>query len=375
MKWLCLFSFSCLSICIPVCGQDSTTTSRNWSIAGYVKALQNIQFDPLNHSNNSNQLIHNRLRFKWKPKENLQFSMELRNRIFTGNSLHIIPNYASRLRNTSENLNLQVAWINEPDVIFHTNVERFYVDWKEKKWTFRLGRQRINWGINTLWNPNDLFNTYNFLDVDYEERPGSDAIKTQYTISDFSHVEMVYSRSLDRKDIFAMKYFLNHWSYDFQFIAGSYRGLGTWGLGWAGNIKDAGFKGEAQYFSDGQINISSGLDYMFPKGWYLNTGFLFNSEGLNEKVLIWPQINLNFSAKNLMPAKYNFLFMFSKEINPLLSISLSTVYSPRLNLIIAIPSIRYSLSSQIELDMIVQNFFLDNIHISDMGMLRARWSF
>ena len=114
---------------------------------------------------------------------------------------------------------------------------------------------------------------------------------------------------------------------------------------------------------------------MFPKGWYLNTGFLFNSEGLNEKVLIWPQINLNFSAKNLMPAKYNFLFMFSKEINPLLSISLSTVYSPRLNLIIAIPSIRYSLSSQIELDMIVQNFFLDNIHISDMGMLRARWSF
>ncbi|CAM4233091.1 hypothetical protein EWU23_08660 [Cytophagaceae bacterium 50C-KIRBA] len=161
MKWLSVFF--CLCFISPLLGQDSTTTTKNWSITGYIKALQNIQFDPINHSNNSNQLIHNRLRFKWRPKENLQFSLELRNRVFTGNSLHLIPNYASRLRNTSENLNLQVAWINEPDVIFHTNVERFYVDWKEKKWTFRLGRQRINWGINTLWNPNDLFNTNSVL--------------------------------------------------------------------------------------------------------------------------------------------------------------------------------------------------------------------
>ena len=39
------------------------------------------------------------------------------------------------------------------------------MDWANEKLQLRVGRQRINWGINTTWNPNDIFNSYNIYDV------------------------------------------------------------------------------------------------------------------------------------------------------------------------------------------------------------------
>ena len=33
--------------------------------------------------------------------------------------------------------------------------------------------------MNLVWNPNDLFNAFSFVDFDYEERPGSDALRIQ----------------------------------------------------------------------------------------------------------------------------------------------------------------------------------------------------
>lgn len=34
------------------------------------------------------------------------------------------------------------------------------------------------------WNPNDWFNTYNYFDFDYEERPGTDAIRVRVYFKD-----------------------------------------------------------------------------------------------------------------------------------------------------------------------------------------------
>ena len=49
------------------------------------------------------------------------------------------------------------------------------------------------------------------------------------------------------KSIGAAKYSFNKGSYDMQFISGWYNEHLTLGCGWAGYIKDAGFKGELQY--------------------------------------------------------------------------------------------------------------------------------
>lgn len=362
--------------------QDSTAPK--FFLNGYVKALQTTNFDKIAHTNFSNQVVHNRLNFKWRPNNTIAFTSELRNRIFFGEQISSTPNFVNLLRNSNDYFNWQKAWVNNKEVVFVTNVERLYVDIKKDKWNARIGRQRVNWGIATTWNPNDLFNAYNFLDVDYEERPGSDAVKFQYPISDFSTLELVHSKSSNNKSISVAKYSMNKWNYDFQFIAGNYKGSATLGSGWAGSIKDAGFKGEIQYyFSNNQVadqlNMTMELDYMFKKGWYVNFGGLYNSRGLNKAVTNWNALNLNLSAKNLMPTKYSYILTARKQFTPISSVGCSIVYAPNVNLFLLMPSFSYNISEKLDADFIYQSFFMENKasiqQTASIAFLRLRYSF
>jgi len=373
---VCIFSLTNLL------AQESTVPKT--FLNGYVKVLQTNTFDNINHSNFSSQLVHNRINFKWKPNSILAFTSELRNRFFFGDQIASTPNFVNQLRNSSDYFNLQKTWINNDNVVFITNVERVYVDIKKEKWDIRLGRQRVNWGVATTWNPNDLFNAYNFLDFDYEERPGTDAVKFKYLITDFSTIEFVHSKSNNNKSISVAKYAMNKWNYDFQFIAGMFKETWTLGTGWAGSIKDAGFKGEVQYYFNNkqvtdQLNMTVELDYMFKKGWYINAGSLFNSRGLNKGVANWSDLNLNLSAKNLMPTKYNFILTARKQFTPISSAGCSVVFAPNVNLFLLMPSFSYNISEKLDADFICQSFFLQYsgpIKTANvMAYLRCRYSF
>ncbi len=128
-------------------------------------------------------------------------------------------------------------------MLLFTNIDRLWVEYSSDTWNVRAGRQRINWGISTTWNPNDLFNTYNFLDFDYEERPACDAVKFHYEFSGMSFAEFAFSRSAEPVNnvIAAGRYFINRWNYDFQFLGGWYRDQPTLGAGWSGSIGNVGF--------------------------------------------------------------------------------------------------------------------------------------
>ena len=41
--------------------------------------------------------------------------------------------------------------------LYSTIIDRFWYKGYYKKWEWSIGRQRINWGINTYWNANDIF--------------------------------------------------------------------------------------------------------------------------------------------------------------------------------------------------------------------------
>ncbi|MEZ4983057.1 MAG: hypothetical protein R2769_16025 [Saprospiraceae bacterium] len=77
---------------------------------------------------------------------------------------------------------LSIEGADQMGVAAQMMLDRLFVQYTYKQFEARLGRQRINWGISTIWNPNDIFNAYNFSDFDYEERPGSDAMLLKYYI-------------------------------------------------------------------------------------------------------------------------------------------------------------------------------------------------
>ena len=61
--------------------------------------------------------------------------------------------------------------------LLYSAVERLYISYNTNKWTFGIGRQRINWSQALMFNPNDIFNGYSFFDFDYPKKAGSDAIR------------------------------------------------------------------------------------------------------------------------------------------------------------------------------------------------------
>lgn len=375
-----IFSFS-----IAANAQDSTAISKKLAINGYIKNLQTLTFDKYLSDLVSGNTIHNRVNVKWMPTDRFTGDAEFRTRLIWGEEVKLTPGFVSLLRNENEAINMQKIWMENKSMVLLTNVERLYADYGNDQLNIRIGRQRINWGVATTWNPNDIFNSYNFLDFDYEERPGVDGAKARYLFNSSFNTELAYANTGKKNgSVAAFKFALNQWGYDLQLITGWYHTHPTVGAGWAGNIKDAGFKGEAQYFlpgqdSTGHLNLAIQGDYMFKKGWYVNLGLLFNNQGSNKSLNNWRNLNLGFSPENLMPTKWNLIATTMKEVTPLLSANLSVLYTPGTNLLILYPSFRYSLSTNLDADLVWQSFFAEQDHVFEAVnhtcFFRLKWSF
>ena len=125
-------------------------------------------------------LTHNRLNLAWYPNDEFTVIIEMRNRLFVGSSVNNFSNYGELIDSINDFFNLSYNVIDNENMVLNMMFDRLYVQWVKNDWEIKLGRQRINWGVNLAWNPNDWFNAYSFFDFDYEERPGSDAVRVTY---------------------------------------------------------------------------------------------------------------------------------------------------------------------------------------------------
>lgn len=380
MKFLiliwCLFSYGWSF------AQDSLQRENKLTYSGYIKDLQWARFDKGFKTAYATNLFHNRFNLKWKPSEKISGRLEIRNRFYWGDDVKTIPNMKDELRNQNEALNLSACWFSTKSTVLHSNIERAWMEYTESKWNVRTGRQRINWGMANTWNPNDLFNTYNFLDFDYEERPGSDGVKWQYLVSDLSNIELAYVAT-GANPITAAKYSTNYRKYDLQWIIGWYQHSFTGGFGWAGNISNVGFKGEAQFYVDNKdslthVNATMEVDYIFKNGWYVSSAILYNQNGLHKPLKDGANLSFQASPRNLMPSRWSWLINSSKEFTPIFRGSMNVAYLPEVNMLIFFPSFTYNLKSNFDLDLVWQSFFakLDTFQgISHTAFLRVKWSF
>jgi hypothetical protein len=329
--------------------------------------------------------LHNRLNFRWFPDEHWTVAVEARTRFFYGQFVALTPGYAE-LIDYNDYLDLSWTWANGDAVVGHSILDRAYVEYRRGKFEARLGRQRINWGITTVWNPNDIFNAFNFFDWDYEERPGSDALRLQYYTGYASRVELAIKvgETLDEAVIAGLWKF-NRWNYDFQLLGGVANGDATLGLGWAGYLGSLGFKGEASYFhpyaanspAENGISATLGWDYSLANGTYLQLGGLYNSLGATRydgtNVL-----SFDVSAKNLFPFRYSVIVQGAYPVSPLFNASFGVLYSPGPHATILLPGLTYSLQENLDLDLLGQLFLVDTGRFESLAnvlFLRVKWSF
>ena len=366
----------------------SSTNDSKFQLHGYLKDMQSVSFIDDAKSMVSGNFIHNRINLKWNISPNLYLRAEARNRLYYGEQVKTTPLFGKYIDSDNGQFDLSYNVVDESSLVLNTMLDRALLNWSSNKWDVTVGRQRINWGVNLVWNPNDIFNAFNYFDFDYEERPGTDAIRIQYNTGSVSSLEIAYKISDKTKEqVGALMYKTNFRKYDIQNFAGIYSEDIVVGTGWAGNIKNSGFKGEVSYFhptenlsdTSGILTGSVSLDRSFKNDYFATVSYLYNSEGKGLQYGINELTTAALSAKRLMPFKNSFFGQVSKTFNPLLNGSIACLFSADNNTLILLPSLALSISEDWDIALIGQSFFSDvNGVYRGLGngiYLRLRWSY
>ncbi|MCB8995051.1 MAG: hypothetical protein H6538_05545 [Bacteroidales bacterium] len=336
------------------------------SFESYISNLQSVMIDSLNGNWISDNLIHNRINYFWYPNEHFSFSTQLRTRLVYGESVKYIPSYAASFEKDGGIMDLSVNLLSEKSFLLNTAIDRIYFSYSRGSFVGTLGRQRINWGLNYVWNPNDIFNVQNYFDFDYVEKPGSDAIRLQYYTGAASSLELAAKADHNQNITSAAYYRFNKFGYDFQFLYGLFESQDfVFGTGFSGHISSAGFKGEASYFKPirNQGDTASvflagiGADYMLKNSLYLQVEGLYHysdkSSGISD-FYSWYSGDLN--VKKLAFTDVSVFANISYPFTPLLNANLSCMIFPEIKGFFTGPSVNYSVSQNMEFSFISQYF-------------------
>lgn len=375
---------------------------KKWELSGYITNMQTVQFQNIDSSWLNDNLIHNRLNFVWYLNDQWTFKASVRNRIFTGESIKLIPAYADLLKEADQGF-MPLNWnvFNKQSVLLNSTFDRLFLQYETGKFSATIGRQRINWGKTFVWNPNDLFNAYSFFDFDYPEKPGSDALRLQYYTGIASSIELAGNikqiKNLQGKDenkyTLAALWRFNKWAYDFQILAAYFENSElTVGAGWSGSIKSLDFKAEFSYLhpadnmkdTSGQFISSVYLGYMFANSLNLQFEFLYTdilSNGITDFYQYYYQ---PLSVKTLSFTEYNLFGQISYPITPLLNANFAIMYYPKIKGYYLGPSIDYSFSDNLFMSFVLQTFSgetpnmltgINERNNATFMFLRLKWSF
>jgi hypothetical protein len=345
-----------------------------------------------NSSNNKNWIgvsgILNRVDFHWYANKQLTFYTGIRNNFNYGSMMaDFYPVYKDYLLQDNGFVNLTFDLAHGRSYLFYSNIDRFNLKWNYKKFEVTVGRQRINWGINLIWNPNDIFNTYNYFNFDYIERPGSDAVHLQYYTGTLSSLQIAAKLNHENKVTAAAMYKFNFKNYDIQFLCGVMNSDNfVLGGGWAGQIKGAGFTGEISYFNNfkttykEQVVASVEANYTFSNQLYVNSSIIYNSKGStgNAGQQNFFQMN-NISPQTLTPSQMNLFGEVAYPLTPLIKADISTIWNPYDGSAFLGPSLDFNMTENMELYVMGQIFAGKNgTEYGGFGQLyymRLKWNF
>ena len=378
-----------LYLSVLLIGQASAQSGNDISFKGFLEYNNTTWAPPDRQSWMEISGIYNRLDFNWFPNSHLNFQVGMRNNFNFGSLMaKYSPLYTNYLTEDDGFMDLTFNLAHDSSYVFYSNFDRLNLKLNYNKLEIVIGRQRINWGINTVWNPNDIFNTYNYFDFDYVERPGSDAILAQYYTGALSSLQI--AAKLDKKHQLtaAAMYKFNLENYDVQFLGGVMNKDFMAGFGWAGQIKGAGFTGEASYFRNlkafsdtmGQWVISISGNYTLKSGLFLNTSVIYNSTGATGPAGFNNFLQLaNLSPKTLTLSRLNWFAEASYPVTPLIKADVSSIMNPYDNSVFLGPSLDFSLTENLELFVMGQVFLgkqaTEYGNYGQMYYMRLKWSF
>jgi len=379
----------CFSVSNSVYGQEKFKDKIQFN--GYISNIGQGSF--FNDENGKPQsyydyILHNRLNLTYFVNNNFTAHFQFRNQFVAGESFDFVPNYAESFKSDPGFLDMRFNWWEGDNNLMNTQIDRLYLEYMNGNFELGLGRQRINWGRTLVWNPNDLFNTFSFYDLDYPERPGSDALRARYYYGIASEVEVVAKLDSANNLTLAGMTKFNKWGYDLQFMGGYVNSEDiVIGAGWEGHIGKVAFRGEATYYhpienpdTTGALLSTISLDYAINSKLTAQLEFLYNDPDylIDLSQGTTAIFSAPASSKTLSFSEYNIFGNLIYRINPILTINLSGMYYTDYEGYFLMPNLDISITENMNASLICQYFnfkFQRERQDSVIGFARLKWNF
>ncbi len=338
---------------------------KSWDLDGYVKYMVTYSV-PEKQNNTLDHLVHNRINFEYRFSPNWRINAGLRNRALWGDALDIAQ-YPQLVALDTGYFDMSKNWL-EDEVIVNSQLDRLYISWQQEGWRGQLGRFRVNWSMNTIWNPNDIYNAYSIYDFDYEEKAGTDAVMVSKTLGFASGIDLVLAPAkIPDKNSLSLRYFANKLGWDYQVIAGRASRDFVLGAGFATDVYEAGFRGELSWFDpieseyQGEVNKrtmvgSLEVDYSFGgvRSWLGRVAWLTISDPQNATSAL-TYLNLPLNAKTLSFTQHTFYTDVSFDLTSLNRLTASLTYYSDGSFFSGLSS-SYSLATDWQLLTVLQSF-------------------
>ncbi len=334
------------------------STSYAQDFKGHVKLLNNL-FVPYPDTLIwfSDQTIENRLEFKWSRYDKIKVEAHARNRFIYGDFVENIPRYAQLIDGNQGLINLSFLWADGHSFVGFTELDRLNAMLSIGQVELTLGRQRINWGMDLVWNPNDIFNTFSYLNLEYPERPGTDAVNLKVYTGSLSFIEAVYKpQKHTDSSAYGVRYRSNMAATDYQLIVARMPGHYVMGGGFTSELGLFAIRSEFSYFLREKSTNESGLvatlsaDRSISNSGFIQLGILYNSFGSSKSFepisLIEPRVQ---NPMMLSRGKVNLFASASTTIRTLFTPSLAILANPADGSAVVIPALSYSASNNLTL--------------------------
>lgn len=356
------------------------------TVKGYLSNMQSAAFEDIKEDWINDNLLHNRLNFRFYTGSSVTFALEVRNRLFTGDMVRENPDYSDLMGSDMGWIDMTWNIVNEHTLLFNTTIDRLWFDLSGNNYQVRIGRQRINWGQTFVWNPNDIFNAYSYFDFDYAERPGSDAVRLQLYPSFSSTVELAVKVNSDDDITAAGLFRFNRWGYDIQFLGGYVNSEDlVAGAGWSGAFGSTSFRGEISWFqpvenfsdTTGTGLFTIGLDRSFMSNSMIQLQVMYCNNPVDYTDFASFYTG-SLSAKDLAFSEFSLFAGATIPATPLFNIGVSGIYYPELKGFFAGPTIDLSLAGNVDFSFFWQYF---NAELGaervkmNLGFLRLKCSF
>jgi len=298
-----------------------------WKPSPYLLDSPTYRFD---------NLLHTRLNLRCHPAEPLRIGVELKTRLFVGKSAQDMLTLTTMATLVHPYFRWSRTFIDEKHIALTSTIDRAWAKWTQGPLEFTLGRQRVAWGTNLVWNPIDLFNPALPLDFDSEEKPGNDAARVEWYLGPNSELDIAFVPQRDPdSSAAAIRLKLNRWKYDWIAMAGRRGPVTVAGFAWAGSIHGAGFRGEALYSLPRQsstnepdyLTFAVSGDYAFRSSLYLHAEALYNERGTTGDAGGWRLLQ-SYTRGELTPARWALFGEVARDLSPLVRVSGAGILNP-----------------------------------------------